>query len=158
MDIAESYRNLKRLFRKQEENDKAIEYGLKALEVKKTIFGKTHAEISYEYNSLAHFYFDLADDNNAVECLSRAIRIKEAVYRKQDKKLAQAYLKLALELENLGAYRRGMVYAQKAIQVLKFINCQGHDSVHSSFEMEMSAANRCLESCQIELECMKIEI
>ena len=56
--------------------DKAVEYDLKAIEIKKSISGETHSSIATSYGNIASTYEKLGQNEAAIEYRLKAIEIK----------------------------------------------------------------------------------
>ena len=78
-DTAAIYNNLAGLYELKGKYEKALEYYLKALEIREKVLGTEHPDTAVSYHNLAIFYFGQRNFEEAYGFMKKAIDIWEKV-------------------------------------------------------------------------------
>ncbi|MEY2916418.1 MAG: hypothetical protein RIS73_132, partial [Bacteroidota bacterium] len=110
--LAKSYNELTWQYRTVDQ-EKAIEYGNKAIELgKKTNFDKA---IAQAYNDLGIIYYDKQDFINAIAAYKKAFEIRSRL--NDQKGIAALYNKIGIVYQKEAKFDSALLYAQKALDI-----------------------------------------
>jgi two-component system, NarL family, sensor kinase len=110
--LAKSYNELTWQYRTIDQ-EKAIEYGNKAIELgKKTNFDKA---IAQAYNDLGIIYYDKQDFINAIAAYKKAFEIRSRL--NDQKGIAALYNKIGIVYQKEAKFDSALLYAQKALDI-----------------------------------------
>jgi signal transduction histidine kinase len=110
--LAKSYNELTWQYRTVDQ-EKAIEYGNKAIELgKKTNFDKA---IAQAYNDLGIIYYDKQDFINAIAAYKKAFEIRRRL--NDQKGIAALYNKIGIVYQKEAKFDSALLYAQKALDI-----------------------------------------
>ena len=106
----------------------ALEYALKALEIRKGLMGPNHASVAECLNNLGGLYFRQASYNKAAEMYQESLRIllTKTAGKEDNKYVALAYYNIGLTYDKLGI-KKGTDAVRKALLIAEHIWGSNHD-------------------------------
>ena len=113
---------------------KAIEYHLKALEIKISIYGEQHAETVVSLNSLGAAYYSISDYAKAIEYHSKSFEIGKVINGENHPNTAVSYSNLAIIYKDLGDYKKAIEFNIKAYKIRKSVLGENHPLTVTSFD------------------------
>ena len=113
--------------------EKALKLQLKALEIKESIMGKSHPEVTRFYDNLSSIYQDMGQLDRALEFQEKALQIRKTVLDKNHPDLAASYNNLSLIYKALGQLDRALEYQQQALQIRETVLDKNHPSLAVSY-------------------------
>lgn len=99
--------------------EKALEYGLQTLEIRKSVFGDLHKETASSYDNVGGLYRDLGDYINALEHQRKALKIRAFVLGAHHPSTATSYNNMGNTYNSLGDYKRALQCHIKALDILR---------------------------------------
>ena len=115
------------------ENDNALKYYKKALDVKEKVLGKEHTETAHSYFFVGFIYERLGDFNNAFEYYKQDLDIKEKVLGKTHPHTAISYNIIGSVCSKHNDYDKALKYHQKALDIQENILGKEHPDTVSSY-------------------------
>ena len=103
---------------------KAIEYYLKAIEIKEEVYGENvNASLAASYNNIGYVYEELGEAEKALEYKLKALQIYETIYAENSNHpdLAMSYNNIGYTYDELGEYKKALEYYLKALQIYETI-------------------------------------
>jgi tetratricopeptide (TPR) repeat protein len=110
-DTAMSYFNLGSIIGPRDKR-KALQYLLKALEIRRKVLGDDHAETGTAFGEVGMIYHGLGDDSKAVEFLTRALGIHRTT-------LGELHPETALSLGKLGILHSDLSNEAEALELIR---------------------------------------
>ena len=111
------------------EYEKALEYGIKALDLSRSIFGENHPDTALAYDSVSHTYSSLGNYKQALECDLKALSIRRSSYGEKHSSVALSYNNLGTAYTYLGDYKKALKYYLKALDIQLSLGRENHISV-----------------------------
>ena len=104
--LATAYNNLGFTYGELGDHKKALEFQLKALEIRKAVLPENHPNLALSYNNVGSTYFDTGNLEEALRCTQQAVAITEISLPEghPDRALYQqnlAYLKQLMDMHHL---------------------------------------------------------
>lgn len=109
------------------DNEKALDYSKKALEIAEKLLSPDHLDVAMSYNNLGSLYFDKSDYALAMNCFQHSLSIREKVLGHADTDVAMSYNNLGIVYNQLGDNERALECFQKGLEIRKKL--QGEDSL-----------------------------
>jgi tetratricopeptide (TPR) repeat protein len=109
--------------------EKALEYQIKALEIKELIMDKHHPEVAKNYANLSSIYEDMLQPDRALEFQLKAIAIREAVLDKNHPDLANSYHNISTIYRDMNDHASALLYAEKAAAIMQKLFPNGHPNL-----------------------------
>jgi len=109
--------------------EKALEFQLKALEIKESIMGTHHPEVAKSYANLSSIYGGMVQPDRALEFQLKAIAIREAVLDKNHPDLANSYHNISTIYRDMNDYSSALLYAEKAVAIMQKLFPNGHPNL-----------------------------
>ena len=113
--------------------DKALEYHLKALEIREKVLGKEHTYTATSYNNIGLDYFSKGDYDKALEYYFKALEIQEKVLGKDHPDTASSYNNIGLGYSRKGDYDKALDYYFKALEILEKVLGKEHPDTANSY-------------------------
>ena len=96
---------------------KAVEYGIQASEILRSVLGEQHPDYATSLNNLAGYYANLGDYAKAVEVGTQAMEIRRSVLGEQHPDYAMSLSNLANYYSSLGDYAKTLELFKKNISI-----------------------------------------
>ena len=127
-DVSSAYSGLSVAFADQMSDNEALDYALKALEIRKSLMGPNHASVAECLNNLGGLYFRQSSFNKAAEVYQESLRIllTKTGGKEENKYVALAYYNIGLTYDKLGL-KKGTDAVQKALLIANHIWGPNHD-------------------------------
>jgi len=109
--------------------EKALEFQIKALEIKESIMGALHPEVAKSYANLSSIYGGMVQPDRALGFQLKAIAIREAVLDKNHPDLANSYHNLSLIYSEMNDHASARLYAEKAVAIMQKLFPNGHPNL-----------------------------
>ncbi|MCL2426496.1 MAG: tetratricopeptide repeat protein [Oscillospiraceae bacterium] len=126
LDIATSYNNIARIYRRKGEYDRAIELHQKSLHIREERYGKEHHVTARTYNSLAGTYFAQGDYTNALVYYNLSLSIREKQLGQNHSYTASTYHDMALLYNKREEYEKALEFYLKAFIVREKVFGENH--------------------------------
>jgi len=140
------------------QNEAAIECSLKAVEIKKFLYGELHNEVALLFFNIGSFYFCSEEYHKALEYLLKALNIYRNLNGENHENTAFSYLGVAGIFWKLEDYQKTIVYSQKARDIYTVISQTNPDGVDiASSQGQLAFANERIMACQKILDRQRIE-
>jgi tetratricopeptide (TPR) repeat protein len=125
--------NLSLRFRDLGQLDRALEFQLKALEIREQVLDKNHPDLAISYDNLSKIYKDLGQLERGLEFQLKAVEIREQVLDKNHPDIAQSYNNLSLIYKDLGQLERALEFQLKAVKIREQVLDKNHPSLATSY-------------------------
>jgi len=132
--LASLYNNLGLAYFNEGTLLKAIKCHLKALEIKKSIYGEQHAEVVISLNSLGAAYYSISDYPKAIEYHTKSFKIGKIINGANHPNTAVSYSNLAIIYKDLGAYNKAIEFNLKAYEIRKLALGEAHPLTAANFD------------------------
>ena len=117
--LSELYEVISLIYQDKGELNKALDYQLKAYDVKRKILPENHPEFASIYNNLASIYQAKGNLNRALEYQQKAIGIVKEKLPDKQLYLATNYNNLAAIYKDNEDYEQALKYQMKALEIFK---------------------------------------
>ena len=108
-------------------------FHIKALMIRKNIFGEDHTDVALSYNNLASVYCTLGKYNQAKELHEKALVIWKKINGEDHVDVARSYNNLASVYSSLAEYNQAKELYEKALVIWRKINGEDHADVARSY-------------------------
>lgn len=115
--LATTYSNLGLTYGEMGSHQKALDYQMKALEIRRQVLSPHDPTLANSYNNIGHSYGNLGNHPKALEYILKALSICEEVYPDNHPNLALSYYNAGITYSDLGDYRKGLEYHLKALVI-----------------------------------------
>jgi len=115
------------------DHQKALEYHMKALEIKKFIYGEKHSYTASSLNIIAEMYRGLGKHQEALEYHMKVLDIMKSRNGETHLQTANSYNNIGLVYTSLGRTEKALEYHMKALNIRKSIHGETHPDTASSF-------------------------
>jgi tetratricopeptide (TPR) repeat protein len=129
VSLATLANNLSMIYQALGQLERALEFQLKALEIREQVLDKNHPDLAISYDNLSKIYQDLGQLERGLEFQLKALEIREQVLDKNHPDLATSYNNLSLIYKALGQLERARPYAQKAVAIMAALFPHGHPNL-----------------------------
>ena len=109
------------LYSKLGDSNKAVEYGIKAKDVVKTIYGENHPDYAILLRNIAGYYFDSGNYDQAVKFCIKAIDAFKIIHGENHPKYAKSLIDVVIYCYTLGDYYKAIEYGTKAMEICKAV-------------------------------------
>ena len=109
--------------------DDALEYGIKALDLSRFIFGENHPDTASAYDTVSFTYSHLGKHKQALECNLKSLSIRRDSYGEKHSSVALSYNNLGNTYGYLGDYKKALEYYLKALDIQLSLSGENHKSV-----------------------------
>jgi tetratricopeptide (TPR) repeat protein len=113
--------------------DRALEFQLKAVEIREQVWDKNHPDIAQSYNNLSIIYKALGQLDRALEFQLKDVEISEQVLAKNHPSLATSYNNLSLIYQALGQLDRALEFQLKAVEIREQVLAKNHPDIAQSY-------------------------
>ena len=111
---------------------KAIELGMRVLNIQKRVLGESHSDYAAALNNLANYYSDLGDYTKAIELGTQALEIRKRVFGESHPDYATSLNNLAGYYSDLGDYTKAVELGTQALEIDKRVFGESHPSYATS--------------------------
>ena len=125
--------NLSSIYKDLGQLDRALEFQLKAVEIREQVLDKNHPDIAQSYNNLSMIYRDLGQLERALEIQLKALEIREQVLDKNHPDLASSYNNLSMIYQDLGQLERALEFQLKDVEISEQVLDKNHPSLATSY-------------------------
>ncbi|MBQ7099626.1 MAG: ATP-binding protein [Oscillospiraceae bacterium] len=132
-ELGISYDNLGSAYSNLGEYGKALEYKLKALEIKEQVLPPTHPELTTSYNNMGTTYGALGDHEKALEYQLKALEIRKQVLPPTHPGLANSYNNVGCTYGALGDHGKALEYKHKALEIMEQVLPPDHPDLATSY-------------------------
>jgi hypothetical protein len=101
------------------DNDKALEYYFKVLEITKETLTQNHPLIATSYNNIGEIYQNKGDNDKASEYLFKSLEIKEQTLPPNHPDISRSYSNIGLFYSNKDDYDKAIKYFSKSLEIFK---------------------------------------
>ncbi|MGE5342715.1 MAG: tetratricopeptide repeat protein [Candidatus Omnitrophota bacterium] len=150
-NLATLANNLSAIYKYIGQLDRALEFQLKALDIRKVLLDSQHPDLATSYNNISLIYSDLDQLDRALEFQSKALSIFEEVLDNQHPLLASSYNNISTIYKNLGQLDRALEFQLKALDIRKALFDPQHPDLAMSYNnismiyQDMGQLDRALE-------------
>ena len=113
---------------------KAIELGMRALNIQKRLFGESSLDYATSRNNLANYYYYSGDYTKAVELGTQAMEICKRVLGESHPDYAASLCNLALYYSKLGDYSKAVELGTQALDIRKRVLGESHPAYATSLD------------------------
>ena len=121
--------------------EKALEFQIRALEIKESILDRFHPEIGRCYSNLSSIHRDLGHLEQALEYQLKDIAILEQVLDKNHPSIATSYNNVSLIYWDLGQLEKSLEFQLKALKIREQVLAKNHPDLAQSYH-NLSLINR----------------
>ncbi|OHD27257.1 MAG: hypothetical protein A2086_02820 [Spirochaetes bacterium GWD1_27_9] len=125
-EIANLSNNLSTIYIYLGDLNKALDFGLKSLEIFEKILDKNHPHIASSYNNLSMIYRDLGELNKALDFGLKSLEIFEKILDKNHPSLATSYNNLSTIYRDLGELNKALDFGLKSLEIFEKILDKNH--------------------------------
>ncbi len=105
---------------------KAVEYGIQASEILRSVLGEQHPDYATSLNNLAGYYANLGDYAKAVEVGTQAMEIRRSVLGERHPDYAMSLSNLATYYSRLGDYAKAVEVGTQAMEIHRSVLGERH--------------------------------
>ena len=105
---------------------KAVEYGIQASEILRSVLGEQHPDYATSLNNLAGYYANLGDYAKAVEVGTQAMEIRRSVLGERHPDYASSLNNLATYYSRLGDYAKAVEVGKQAMEIHRSVLGERH--------------------------------
>ena len=117
LELATAYSNVAVTCGALGDNEKRLEYNLKALGIREKKLPPDHPNLALSYNNVASTYYALGEHERALEYNLKALWIREKKLPSDHPDLARSYSNVASTYYALGEHERALEYMLKALGI-----------------------------------------
>jgi len=115
------------------EYEKTEEVLLKALKIRKRIFGENHILTATTYSNIGILYRLMGKYEQSLVFQKKSLKIRESILGEEHLETAQSYNNIALLYENIGNYQKALEYYNKDLKVTKKIQGEEHPDIATTY-------------------------
>jgi len=127
------YDMLGRAYENLGKHDEALEYHLKALDIRKFFEKENHPNFALSYNNLALVYKSLGEDERALEYFLKALNIQKLAHEEDDLDSALIYNNIASIYNNIEDHEKALEYNTLALKIIKSKSGETHPQISLSY-------------------------
>ena len=113
--------------------DKALKYGLNALEIFKKVLPTDHPDLASSYNNVGCTYDELGKHEDALEHQLKALEIRKKVLPTDHPDLASSYNNVGCTYDELGKHEDALEHQLKALEIRKKVLPTDHPDLAISY-------------------------
>ncbi len=132
-DISIFFNNIASIYENRGDYQKALEYLIKSLEIKKEILPSKHLSIADSYNNIGSIYFKIGNFDNALKYYSVSIKIKKEILPDNHKDISKAHNSLGLTYFKKGDLDKALEYYLKSLEIQKLSFPSNYPDIAMSF-------------------------
>ena len=115
------------------DHSKALEFKLKALDIREKVLPEGHPDLATSYNNVGLTYCDWGDHSKALEFMLKALDIREKVLPEGHPSLATSYNNVGSTYGDLGDHSKALEFKLKALDIQEKVLPEGHPSLATSY-------------------------
>ena len=150
--MARSLNGLGCLYQDDGFNDKAFEYKMKALDIRRRLYGDKHPLVAESYNNVASAYSAKQEFQKALDCMMKSLEIVRDAYSENHRDVASAYNNIGAIYQDLNDLPKALDYGLKALGIQKSLFGEMHLDVANSYN-NLGVAYGLSGYLQKSLEC-----
>jgi tetratricopeptide (TPR) repeat protein len=131
-DTAMSYNDIGFVYNLKDEYNQALEYYIKALNIREKILGK-HQDTALSYNNIGSIYNAKSEYDKALEYHFKALEIRKKVLGEECSDTAISYNNIGLTYTNKGEYDNALEYLFKALNIREKVLEEEHPNIANSY-------------------------
>ena len=141
------------------DHNKALEFQLKAMEIRKNVLPENHPDLALSYNNMGSTYGELGDRDKALAFQLKSLEIRKNVLPENHPDLALSYNNVGLTYGDLGEHNKALEFQLKALKIRKTVLPENHPLLAQSYNNvgytcgELGEHNKALE---FQLKALKI--
>ncbi|MBQ7099969.1 MAG: tetratricopeptide repeat protein, partial [Oscillospiraceae bacterium] len=124
--LATAYNNVGMTYGDLGDQQKALEYKLKALAIWERVLPEDHPDLAQSYNNVGTTYGDLGEHQKALEYNLKALAIRERVLPEDHPDLATSCNNVGCTYGDLGDQQKALEYQQKALAIRERVLPEDH--------------------------------
>ena len=124
-----AYQNLANAFNHNLENDLAVEYALKAIDIYTKVFGEKSKDVADAVGNLGITYSDMHDYENAKKYLFKSLKLFKEIKGKESYDVSRIYQGIAAMYQESGDYENAEKYNQITLDIKKELVDKNHYSL-----------------------------
>lgn len=97
--------------------NKALDYQIKSLDIRKALFGETHHSVASSYNNIGRIYIHLGDYEKALDYLEQALKIRLSLFGENHQAVAQSYSNIGMTYYHLEDIDNATKYQERALKI-----------------------------------------
>lgn len=114
----------------------ALDYALKAMEIRKSLNGENDPMYAYSLNNLAHFYKEAGDYNKALEYDQKAVEIRKGLYGELSPLYVASLHSLAVDYHYLKESEKSIATDSTALQLaLRVFEPDSPDIIYAYYQL-----------------------
>jgi len=132
-NLATSYHNIGNVYYSQGEYRKALEYHLKSLDTRKSVFGNNHPHTATSYHNIGIVYDTQGEYKKALGYYLKSLDIHKSVYGDNHPRTATSYHNIGIVYYSQGEYRKTLEYYLKSLDIRKSVYGDNHPDTGASY-------------------------
>ena len=132
-ELATAYNNLGGTHGDLGDHHKALEHGLKALEIWEKALPEDHPHLATSYNNVGGTYDDLGDHHKALEYGLKALKIQEKALPEDHPDIALSYDNVGGTYSLLGDHHKALDFILKALEIREKVLPEDHPDLATSY-------------------------
>jgi len=124
-----AYQNLANAYNHNLENDIAVEYALKAIDIFKNVFGEKSKDVADAEGNLGVIYSDMQDFDNAKKYFLKSLKLFKEIKGEKSYDVSRIYQSIAAMYQESGDYENAEKYNQIALDIKKELVDKNHYSL-----------------------------
>lgn len=130
---ADLWNDLGSIYEGMGEYRRALEYGEKALTIRRRVLGEEHPDTASSYNNVGSTVGALGDHRRALEYQEKALAIRRRVLGEEHPDTAASYNNVGAALKDLDDRRRALEYQEKALSIGRRVLGEEHPDTATSY-------------------------
>lgn len=113
--------------------NKALEYKLKVLDCRRSLYGERHPSVADSYDAVGGAYAAFGDFKKALEFLFKALEIRQSLFPENHKDVSTSYNNLGATYGDMGNHQKALEYELKALQIRQQLYGDSHPRVATAY-------------------------
>ncbi|MGE5342484.1 MAG: tetratricopeptide repeat protein [Candidatus Omnitrophota bacterium] len=132
-ELAALANNLSTIYHDTGQLDRALEFQLKAIEIRESVLDSQHPDLATSTNNVSMIYQDMGQLDRALEFQLKAMEIYESVLDLQHPLLATSYNNVSTIYHGMGQLDRALEFQLKALKIVEEVLDHNHPYLASSY-------------------------
>ncbi len=115
------------------DNDKALEYYFKILEIRKETLPPNHPDIARSYNNIGSIYSNKGDNDKALEYYSKSLEISKETLPPNHPDITMSYNNIGSIYNKMGDIDKALEYFYNSLEIYKETLPPNHPSIATSY-------------------------
>ncbi|MCU0287436.1 MAG: tetratricopeptide repeat protein [Acidobacteria bacterium] len=115
-------------------NEAALEFFKKVVEIKETKMGKTHLSTAFAYSNIAAVYDEMNNNREAMEYYEKALKILETNQGLESINSAIIYINIGKSYYRRDKFEEALTNYQKALNIMNGTGENGNDQIATTYE------------------------